>query len=198
MRVEAAEWVIERIYAGGVDVAVWNKMYRRDFLERNHIRFREDIWYGEGMLFNITCLQEADRVVVGERRVYHQTENPNSAMRFFKMENQYCGLRSMDIQRSIWKKSTPQIEAAYDFHRREFNWSILTGLIRTGTTEQYRKEYKQSIHNLRRDLSVPLKANISLKRKIKALLIAMSPALVARAWLFARKIYHALFRRRAE
>ena len=193
-----AEWVIEKIYAGGVDVAVWNKIYSRDFLESNHIRFREDIWYGEGMLFNITCLQEADSVVVGERRVYHQTENPNSAMRSFKMENQYCGLRSLDVQRSIWKKSTPQIEAAYDFHRRGFNWSILTGIIRTGSTAQYRKEYEQSIRNLRRDLSVPLKANISIKQKIKALLIAVAPVLMAHALLLKGRIYHALFRKRAE
>ena len=110
--------------------------------------------YGEGMLFNITCLQEADSVVVGERRVYHQTENPNSAMRSFKMENQYCGLRSLDVQRSI--------------------------------------------HNLRRDLSVPLKANISIKQKIKALLIAVAPVLVAHALLLKGRIYHALFRKRAE
>ena len=150
------------------------------------------------MLFNITCLQEADSAAVGERRVYHQTFNPNSAMRSFKMENQYCGLRSLDIQRSIWKKSTPQIEAAYIFHRREFNWSILTGILRTGSIDKYRKEYEQSIYNLRRDLSIPLKANISIKRKVKALLIAVSPGLFARAWLFARKIYHVLFGKRAE
>ncbi len=52
---------------GDIFVAVWNKIYKMSFLRDNNILFDEKIWYGEGMLFNIDCLQFVDRVAVGEK-----------------------------------------------------------------------------------------------------------------------------------
>ena len=39
---------------------VWNKIYRRQFLEENNITFREDMHFGEDELFNIKCLLKSD------------------------------------------------------------------------------------------------------------------------------------------
>ena len=61
-----AEKAIEWIYLGDIFVAVWNKIYKMSFLRDNDILFDEKIWYGEGMLFNIDCLQFVDRVAVGD------------------------------------------------------------------------------------------------------------------------------------
>ena len=72
---------------GDIFVAVWNKIYSMQFL-KNNILFDEKIWYGEGMLFNIDCLQFVDSIAVGEKSVYHQVSNPNSAMRKFNVEQQ--------------------------------------------------------------------------------------------------------------
>ena len=198
IRVETAEQVIEKIYTGAVNVAVWNKIYRRSFLEREHIRFRNDIWFGEGMLFNIECLQKVDRVVVGERRVYHQTYNPDSAMRHFRMDSQYCGIRSMEIQKSIWEKSTPSIEAAYSWHLRNYNWSILHGLIGNNLINQYPEDYASSIENLRKDILVPLKADIGIIRKIRSLIVSAAPVLSAKIYVFLRKTYVALHKKKTE
>ena len=54
------EKAIEWIYLGNIFVAVWNKIYSMPFLKKNNILFDEKIWYGEGMLFNIVCLQFVD------------------------------------------------------------------------------------------------------------------------------------------
>ena len=104
-----AEKAIEWIYLGDIFVAVWNKIYKMSFLRDNDILFDEKIWYGEGMLFNIDCLQFIDRVAVGEKCVYHQVNNPNSAMRKFNVDSNLCGIKSLEIQKEHWKKSNPAI-----------------------------------------------------------------------------------------
>lgn len=66
----SAEQVIEEIYLMTLNVAVWNRLYKHDFLKTYGIVFNEEIWFGEGMLFNIECLQYTQRVAQGERKVY--------------------------------------------------------------------------------------------------------------------------------
>lgn len=57
---------MEWLYLDKIFVAVWNKIYDMQFLKRNKIKFEEKIWFGEGMLINIDCLQFADDVAIGE------------------------------------------------------------------------------------------------------------------------------------
>lgn len=96
--VVSAEKAIEWIYLGDIFVAVWNKIYSMSFLRKNNILFDEKIWYGEGMLFNIDCLQFVDSIAIGEKSVYHQVSNPNSAMRKFNVDSNLCGIRSLEIR----------------------------------------------------------------------------------------------------
>lgn len=180
VKIYPAEKIIEDIYIGTVNVAVWNKIYDRTFLVNNNIFFDKNIWYGEGMLFNIKCLQYADNVAVGKRKVYHQVYNPNSAMRKFNLESQYCGLKSLELQKKLWIKKNKAIENAYDFHYRNFSISIILGLVGTKTINEYREVYRQCKKNLRRDLLLPWKINIPLKRKIIISMYSVIPNLTAR------------------
>ncbi len=170
-----AEKAIEWIYLGKVFVAVWNKIYKSSVLKQNGICFDESIWYGEGMLFNIDCLQHVDRVAIGEKCVYHQTPNMDSAMRKFNLESNYCGIRSMEIQKTHWIKRSKKIEDAWNYHRRAFNWSIMSGLARSGQDAIYPDEYNRCAKNLRRDLSASLKVDIPIKQKILYLCLALNP-----------------------
>ena len=120
----SSEKAMEWLYLDKIFVAVWNKIYDMQFLKRNKI------WFGEGMLFNIDCLQFADNVAIGEKCVYHQISNPGSAMRNFNLKSNYCGIDSLYIQRSHWKKSNKKIINAWKFHRYAFNWTIMGGLSR--------------------------------------------------------------------
>ena len=108
VKVEDAGKVIEWIYSGEVDVAVWNKLYKRDILAKNSVWFNEEIWYGEGMLFNIAYLQFAKSASVGEKAVYHQTFNPDSATRKFNLQSNLCGIRSLELQREIIERNAMQ------------------------------------------------------------------------------------------
>ena len=181
---KAMEW----IYLGNIFVAVWNKIYKTSFLKENNIRFDENIWYGEGMLFNIECLQYIDAIAVGEKCVYHQTQNPNSAMRKFNLESNFCGIKSLDIQRKHWKKQNEKVRHAWEYHRRAFNWQIMSGLARSGQDIIYQEVYTKCAKNLQRNLWKTLRVNISLKEKLLYICLAINPYLMAeRAKRKARK-----------
>ena len=87
------------LYLGKFGVAVWNKIYRRDFLVKNNLVFDTNFWYAEGMTFNIECFMMAKKIAAGDIKVYHQVKNPQSAVRSFKLKNQYCGMQAMMKQR---------------------------------------------------------------------------------------------------
>ena len=172
----SAEKAIEWIYLGKIFVAVWNKMYKTSFLKENGIVFDESIWYGEGMLFNIDCLQYSKKVVIGEKNVYHQVSNPDSAMRKFNLQSNYCGIKSLEIQKDHWRKKNRRIEKAWDYHRARFNWSIMNGLIESDMDNEYREVFNECIKNIRKKIFVFLKVDIPIKEKMRYLICAIAPS----------------------
>lgn len=170
-----AEKAIEWIYLGVIFVAVWNKIYKMSFLKDNHIIFDDKIWYGEGMLFNIDCLQYTDRIAVGERCVYHQVSNPNSAMRKFNVDSNLCGIRSLYIQKEHWKKSNARIVDAWNYHRRAFNLTIVRGLLKSDMEMDYKELYDSCIHNLKSQLWISIKVRIPVKEKLSYVAWALFP-----------------------
>lgn len=175
-----AEKAMEWIYTGEIFVAVWNKIYEARLLKENKIRFNENIWYGEGMLFNIQCLQVVDYIGVAERNVYHQTYNPDSAMRSFNLRSSYCGLSSMYLQRAIWKKKSKAIEAAWKYHCYRYNRSIISGIGTSDMMDQYGDVFKECVRNLRKDIALPLKYETRIRAKIGWILCAFFPKYMVR------------------
>lgn len=176
----SSEKAMEWLYLDKIFVAVWNKIYDMQFLKRNKIKFDEKIWFGEGMLFNIDCLQFADNVAIGEKCVYHQISNPGSAMRNFNLKSNYCGIDSLYIQRSHWKKSNKKIINAWKFHRYAFNWTIMGGLSRSNQECKYIEEYKKCAKSLRKNIFQAMKVKIPIKSKLMYLCIAICPYLMAK------------------
>ena len=156
----SAEKAIEWIYLGDLFVAVWNKMYRRSVLEENYIKFNEKIWYGEGMLFNVEFLQHVNSVAVGESAVYHQTFNPDSAMRKFNLKSNLCGIKSLELQKEAWIKKNIDI-------------------VRSNMILEYKETYKECVSNLRKNIFLPLKMEKSIKKKIMWCCYFISPRLMA-------------------
>lgn len=167
--------IVEGIYLNHYGVAVWNKIYRRDVVEDALLRFNPAYWYAEGMLFNIMYLQHVDDAVVGNRKVYHVRENMDSATRAFKLENQYCGLRSMVLQKEQWAKTNQHVKMAWEYHYRLYAQNILQGLILTGAKKENRKLYRKCISILRRNLRIPLQTEISARMKENSILTAICP-----------------------
>lgn len=188
-----AEKAIEWIYLDEIFVAVWNKIYSRRLLVDNNISFDSSIWYGEGMLFNIQCLQYVDKVSVGEKSVYHQTYNPNSAMHKFNLKSNLCGIKSLEVQRKNWEKNTPAIEKAWAYHRYRFNRSVASGLLESNMVSEYSDLYNECIKNIRKNIMMPLKMERTFKVKVGWILYFINPFLMAKRSLRIHKKLSAKF-----
>lgn len=170
---------IEDIYLGRIFVAVWNKIYNLRYIKEKEIAFNEEIWYGEGLLFNIKILKDVDMVAVGMLDVYHQVQNPDSAMRNFNLESNYCGLRSMQLQRKEIGNMPASVIKAWKYHVWAFNISIMSGIARSGSVDKYRKEYKDCASKIRRGFFVPWSVPLSTKHKISMITWTIVPYLMA-------------------
>lgn len=63
-------------------VHVWNKMYKRTFINENNIRFRDGMQFGEDTIFNSECLLANNGLYhAPEATVYHILDDKNSLCR---------------------------------------------------------------------------------------------------------------------
>ncbi len=64
--------------------APWDKLYRREFLQRNHLQFREQLKVLDDMVFNYEAIGCAKRVNYFKERIYHYRYVPNSITNGYK------------------------------------------------------------------------------------------------------------------
>lgn len=169
-----------QLYLNKIGVAVWNKIYKRSFVEKNRIRFHEEYWFAEGMTFNIECFLKSNKIAFTEKTIYHQTANANSAVRKFRLDSWYCGRQAMIYQKELINKCHKDVLDAWNYHYREYNYSILRGIIKSHSEEEYQNEMRLCIKNLKKDVLYPIKVNISIRMKIKSILIFLNPIFMAK------------------
>lgn len=177
--IKKAEKAIEWIYTGDIFVAVWNKIYDLNIIKDNNLFFDESIWYGEGMLFNIAILQFVDSVSICEENVYHQVFNSQSAMRKFDVRNNVCGIRSLELQKSIWKKKNRRIYLAWKYHKECFNATTIDGLVRTNAVDKYPDLYKECKKNIKKNIFVLFFVAKGVKKKLAWIAYFVFPKLMA-------------------
>ena len=182
-RISSSE-AIEELYLGKIDVAVWNKMYKRSFLKDNNIAFHTQFWFAEGMTFNIECFSKCDYVGVSNLERYHQVTNNESAVRKFNLDSWHCGLKAMEYQRTLLNSDEKKVINAWNYHYRQYNASILWGLYRTGQYKNEKEEVNRCVKNLHKNIKYPLLVDIGLKAKIKCIALSIMPILITKAMIY--------------
>lgn len=137
------EQALVGIYLFRMSVAVWNKIYKRSFIEDNLLRLIPSLWFGEGMTFNVLAFLHAEQVAVGQRRIYYQQYNTESAVRKFNMASWECGLQALAIQRELMQIQNKEVLRAYNFHRWWSSVSIAREIYKHDETNEYSAELKQ-------------------------------------------------------
>lgn len=76
--------------------APWDKLYRREFLNRNQIRFRETLQVLDDMIFNMEVLGKAKRAAYKKYKVCHYRHVPSSITNRFRADR-------ADQDGRVWK-----------------------------------------------------------------------------------------------
>ena len=82
---------------------VWNKLYRRSFLDDHQIRFVEGLQYGEDEIFNLACCKYDDRL-------FHTKHNTVTVMRHFDNKQSLSRVKASD-----WTGLVRQSQALEEF-----------------------------------------------------------------------------------
>lgn len=134
-----------------IDIYVWTKIYRRDFLNDYSIRFKEGLKSDEDILFNFECFRYANKIVMQDAPVYVYTHRSDSACRLLPLNNLVNYLdgilyRTNYIEQNV-EKNYPSL--LYLARRQKIFYSfIMIGYAARNPYSQSSYYFKQIIHYL--------------------------------------------------
>lgn len=161
-----------------VKVGCWNKMYSRKILA--NIRFREDLFYGEGLYFINQVAHAANNIVVCEDGLYHYRKvNPDSATTVFDIKKMVNGEQSLLDIKELIKADGKVVNRMWSQHYCLFCINAMMGLI-----SQKSKDYKDWHKKMKGNIIPALRSKGGFKKRIIILFAFFSP-----------KLYNNMFRR---
>lgn len=185
----SAEQVIAELLSPDVFVGCWNKLYRREFLEKNGIRFCEELFYGEGLFFIIACAQQANRVGVGNRKVYYyRRNNVNSATAKFDIGKIYNGEKSLRRIEQQIDMGNAKIRNMYLLHICTFYLGALVRLQTYRLVNAYPEDYRNWLRYIREHVPMLIcSGEVRLYRALMLMTGCISPGIVAKLDVIRRK-----------
>lgn len=149
-------------------VGCWNKIYKRNFIDREQLRFSTDLFYGEGLSFITSVAQKSNHVAVGNRKTYYyRRNNQTSATTKFKIESIYNGERSIErIEENLLFHTEP-IQHMLLLHRSMYYIGAIVKLEEYGMVKKYYNDYKRWLSFIRKHIYQILRyREISIYRKL--------------------------------
>jgi Glycosyltransferases involved in cell wall biogenesis len=171
-------------------IGAWNKMYKRELIEKNNLRFVKELTTGEGMQFITNIAQYANCIGVGHRKVYYyRLNNVGSATTKPNVERQGKGsLATLKYIESHLSMQTDNIKMALRWHYWSCYFYTLRNIVEAKEQKKYKELYNECKNKLRTEAIPLLKAKISLKMKMKMLLLAISPVIGTKFVILTRRI----------
>ena len=173
-----------------MNVAVWNKMYQKEFLDKNNIQFYEDVFMGEGFNFNVKCFSCANRIAIGFHKTYfYRRDNNNSATTKFKVEKWENAIYAIDKMKKNLNLKDKELENAWLFAKWRTNVDAYTLLTITNNQNNYPKFKEKTLSFGKKYASIAFRFNCSKKDKIRAICLKTFPSLLPRLLILRRKLY---------
>lgn len=172
-----------------VIVGCWNKIYKLQFLRDKSLKFSTEMFYGEGLYFINQVAQYANKVVVGEKKVYYyRRNNYSSACTTIKIQNFYNGSASIDaIERDLTIKS-PKVMGILNWHRCQFKMGTVVRIKTAGVVAENKDYYKECLSYVRSHFMSCLSVSgVGLYKKGLLIGTAISPSLMVMLDKWRRK-----------
>ena len=105
---------------------LWNKLFRRDLIERQNVRFRSGLSYGEDFHFVCEYLREAERVSFSTAVVYCYVRHPHSMTVSQFMDSVIHPIRNLKVKWRLYMalKSLYQHRGKYEEYKGEL-WKYM-------------------------------------------------------------------------
>ena len=164
-----------------IPIGPWNKIYKREMLQKNKISFSRP-WSGEGLYFSSMAAQCSNCIVVGHKKIYnYRLNNENSGLTHY---NVVMGINALDNIKYIDKNrliNTKRTENAVKWHIWKNYRYILFLIIATDSESDNIELYNECIENIhKRLLSVLIHSELGIKTKLKMIIQGLFPVWLAK------------------
>lgn len=158
------------IVLGGDGGYIWNRLYDADILKE--VRFDEDIWYSEDLLFNFKTAQKSNGAAILDKIEYNYVQKRIKEQAWVMNDHSFDSMTAFEIMLSY--KDIP--EAVYDCCLRGYAAAAFTLLSGVLTNEKYFYKYddiRSAILNFKKRILTQKK--YPLKYKVKTLALWLCP-----------------------
>ncbi|GAA3736249.1 glycosyltransferase [Flavobacterium ginsengisoli] len=124
---------LEKLFTIDISFAVWNKLYKYDFLVQKNLIFKEGMWF-EDLDFVFRAFYEAHKIEKVENFVYGYRQRPNSIMTLVvpKILDKMKIMESLSVF-LVDKGTFEYYKAQYDILYLKMAFSILSPVIKRDT-----------------------------------------------------------------
>lgn len=158
------------IVLGGDGGYIWNRLYDADILKE--VRFDEDIWYSEDLLFNFKTAQKSNGTAILDKIEYNYVQKRIKEQAWVMNDHSFDSMTAFEIMLSY--KDIP--EDVYDCCLRGYAAAAFTLLSGVLTNEKYFYKYddiRSAILNFKKRILTQKK--YPLKYKVKTLALWLCP-----------------------
>lgn len=184
------ENAIIRILNYRMPIGVYSRIFKKDLIKDNGIKFLKDIYMGEGFNFNVACFQKAKKVIISNYKVYYyRRDNTTSATSDFSIKKCENSLYAMKVMNNNLLIRTSRVINSWKYavwrtYSDAFDYMCL-GNGKKENIEKF-KEYKYYIKN---NYKIYKKVDISKKDKYRAILMGIFPEIIPFILKCRRLIY---------
>lgn len=158
------------IVLGGDGGYIWSRLYRADIVKE--VRFDEDIWYSEDLLFNFKAAQKSNGAAILDKIEYNYVQKRIKEQAWVMNDHSFDSMTAFEIMLSY--KDIP--EDVYDCCLRGYAAAAFTLLSGVLTNEKYFYKYddiRSAILNFKKRILTQKK--YPLKYKVKTLALWLCP-----------------------
>ncbi|OZG66572.1 glycosyltransferase family 2 protein [Bifidobacterium eulemuris] len=173
-------------------IGVYSKIFRKDFLDANKIRFFEDLIIGEGFNFNCLVMQKAEKIAVGSHTVYYyRKDNPNSVTTKFDAQKWENGLHAINVIRENLSLENKKIMRAFLYTYWRTHTDAYDLIILSHSECKYRDMYEKTLSVTRKYALHSLSVPVSTQNKIRAIIMFIYPKIIPYLMLRRRRKHNA-------
>ena len=173
------ENAVIRILNYRMPIGVYSRIFKKDLIKNNKIKFLKDIYMGEGFNFNVACFQKAKKVIISNYKVYYyRRDNATSATTNFSIKKCENSLYAMKVMNDNLQIRTNHVMNSWKYaiwrtYTDAFDYMCL-GNGKKDNLKKFR-EYKNYIKN---NYKICKKVDISKKDKYRAILMGIFPEII--------------------
>lgn len=185
VKVITPEDATENILCYKVPIGVYSKLFNREFLVKNNIRFLEDVYIGEGFNFNTACFQRANKVVMSNERIYfYRRDNEASAMTKFKAAKCQMALKAIDIIKENLVLKSARIENAWTFAYWHTHFDMYCWIVNAKAKKENVESYKKCRYVSQSKAYIAFRVPTKRTERIRGFLGMVAPIIVAKLMLW--------------